>query len=70
MSGYKRKHLKAVSYSFKDRGILLRQKDLDVGYVAYKSARGKRGKPSWVESCADPLYETSAEPSSSTSPRK
>ncbi|KAG1850364.1 hypothetical protein DFJ58DRAFT_842440 [Suillus subalutaceus] len=48
---------------------LSQQKDLDVDYVAYKPTRAKRGKPSWVESCADPLYETTAE-SSSSSPRK
>jgi hypothetical protein len=70
MSGQKKTRLKAVSYSFEDRGSLSQQKDLDVDYIAYKPTTGKRGKPSWLESCADPLYEISEACSSSSSPRK
>ncbi|KAG2109049.1 uncharacterized protein F5147DRAFT_652614 [Suillus discolor] len=66
----KKNRLKAVSYSFKHRGSLSKKKDLDIDYVAYKPTRDKRGKSSWVESCADPLYETSMDPSSPSSPRK
>lgn len=70
MSGQKKTRLKAVSYSFKDRGSLSQRKDLDVNYIAYKPTAGKRGKPSWLESHADPLYEISGGRSSSSSPRK
>jgi hypothetical protein len=72
MSGQKKNCLKAVSYSFKDRGSLSKRKDLDVDYVVYKPTTSRSKKSSWVESCADPLYETSVEPSSSSSssPRK
>jgi hypothetical protein len=62
MSGQKKTHLKAVSYSFEDRGSLSQQKDLDVNYIAYKPTTGKRGKPSWLESCA-PLGQRPLSPS-------
>lgn len=70
MSGKKKNCLKAASYSFKDRGSLSKRKDLDVDYVVYTPTRSKSTKSSWVQSCADPLYETSVEPSPSSSPRK
>ncbi|KAG2137129.1 uncharacterized protein EDB93DRAFT_1106678 [Suillus bovinus] len=43
---------------------------LDVNYIAYKPTIGRRGKPSWLESRADPLYEILGKHSSSSSPRK
>ncbi|KAG2138966.1 hypothetical protein DEU56DRAFT_755684 [Suillus clintonianus] len=50
---------------------LSKRKDLDVDYVFYKPTTSRSKKSSWVESCVDPLYETSVEPSSSSSsPRK
>ncbi|KAG1764090.1 hypothetical protein EV702DRAFT_1051462 [Suillus placidus] len=55
MSGQKKNRLKAVSYSFKDRGSLSKRKDLDVDYVVYKPTTSRSRKSSWVESCADPL---------------
>ncbi|KAG0696999.1 hypothetical protein DFH29DRAFT_1024097, partial [Suillus ampliporus] len=70
MSGQKKTCLKALSYSFKDRGSLSQQKDLDVDYFPYKPTTGKRGKPSWLKSPADPLYKMSVGCSSSSSPRK
>lgn len=68
MSSKKRQHLKAISYSFQHRGKLSQTKDPDVDYVTHKLTRDKRGNPSWVETCADPLYQNLPEPT--TSPRK
>lgn len=68
--GRKKNHLKAVFYSFKDRASLSKQKDLDVDYVAHKPTKSRSRKSSWVQSCTDLLYETSAEPFSFSSPRK
>jgi hypothetical protein len=70
MSHQKKTRLKAVSYSFKDRGSLSQRKELDVDYIAYTPTTGKRGQPSWCESRADQLYEVSGGNSSSSSPRK
>lgn len=70
MSSQKKTRLKAVSYSFKGRGSLSQQKDLDVDYMSYKPTTGKRGKRSWLQVQADPLYETSGAPSPSSSPKK
>jgi hypothetical protein len=68
MSSKKKQRLKAVSYSFQHRGKLSQTKDPDVDYVTHKRTRDKRGNPSWVETCADPLYQSL--PETTTSPRK
>jgi hypothetical protein len=70
MSSQKKSRLKAVSYSFKGRGSLSQQKDLDVDYMSFKPTTGKRGKRAWRQVQADPLYETSGGHSSSSSPKK
>lgn len=70
MSPKKKNCLKSASYSFRDRGHLSRDKDLDVDYVVHKRSIGKDGNPGWLESCADPLYKTSPGPSHLLSPRK
>ncbi|KAG0703425.1 hypothetical protein DFH29DRAFT_874531 [Suillus ampliporus] len=70
MSSKKRTRLKAATFTFKGRGQLSKGKDLDVAYVSHKQVIGKRSKPTWVESCADSLYDTAPTPSPSSSPRK
>ncbi|KAG1840122.1 hypothetical protein C8R48DRAFT_679665 [Suillus tomentosus] len=66
----KKTRLKAATFSFQGRGRLSKGKDLDVAYVSHKQVIGKRRKPTWVESCADSLYDTAPTPSPSSSPRK
>jgi len=66
----KNTHLKSLSFSFKERGQLSRKKGLDVDYVSHQKKIGKRGKPIYVQSCADPCYGGSQRLPDSASPRK
>ncbi|KAG1844776.1 hypothetical protein F4604DRAFT_1937331 [Suillus subluteus] len=70
MSPQKKNRLKAATFSFKGRGRLSKGKDLDVAYVSHKQVIGKKRKMTWVESCADALYDAAPTPSPSSSPRK
>ncbi|KAG2117531.1 hypothetical protein BD769DRAFT_1672572 [Suillus cothurnatus] len=70
MSPPKKTRLKAATFSFKERGRLSKGKDLDVVYVSHKQVIGKKRKTTWVESCADALYNTAPTSSPSSSPRK
>lgn len=70
MPSKKKSRLKAATFSFQGRGRLSKGKDLDVAYVSHKQIIGKRRRPTWVESCADSLYETISTPSPSSSPHK
>ncbi|KAG2111109.1 hypothetical protein DEU56DRAFT_762242 [Suillus clintonianus] len=65
MSGKKKSRLKSSTFSFKDRGQLSHGKDLDVQYVTHKKIMKKNRKSTWVESCADPRYDTGPSPTSS-----
>jgi hypothetical protein len=65
MSGKKKSRLKSRAFSFKDQGQLSHGKDLDVQYVTHKKITKKNRKSTWVESCADPQYDTGPLPASS-----
>jgi hypothetical protein len=65
MSGKKKSRLKSSTFSFKNRGQLSNGKDLDVQYVTHKKMTKKNRKSTWVESCADPRYDTGPSPASS-----
>jgi hypothetical protein len=71
MPRQKSTRLKARVFSYKERGQLSQRKDLDVVYVTHQKHGKKKGNPFWVESCADPSYETSQlESAGPSSPQK